>query len=231
MKTPMLAHSKKRAGFGSRWGDAWPSDPTLWMIAGFLVGLVLAAITLAVFGAADQGIGLSLRITARWSFLLFWLAYTGGALARLFGPRFEGLARRGRELGLAFASAQLVHLGLILWLYHIATEPSGAMVFFWVGMLCTYLLALFSVQRLRDALKPLLWRMLRTIAVEYIALVFAVDFIIEPLQLTHGKYPLSYIPFALMLVGGVSLRIAAFARRRANFLARFVPQWHGTRRS
>ena len=75
------------------------------------------------------------------------------------------------------------------------------MIFFWVGILCTYLLALFSWPRLRDALGPRLWLIFRTIAIEYIALVFAADFILGPLETRgFGKYPLSYLPFALMLV-------------------------------
>jgi hypothetical protein len=52
-----------------------------------------------------------------------------------------------------------------------------------------------------------------TLALEYIALVFAVDFILEPLQATGAaKYPLSYVPFLVMLVGGALLRLAAFVR-------------------
>ena len=67
--------------------------------------------------------------------------------------------------------------------------------------------------RLRDALGPRIWRALRTIAVEYIALVFARDFILGPLQDIARTYPATYLPFALMLVGGASLRFAAFASR------------------
>lgn len=184
------------------------------MVVGFVIALGVALIVLGAFGADERGTVLALRMTARWSFFIFWLAYTGSAIAKIFGPRFEGLAGRGRELGLAFASAQLVHLGLIFWLYYISTSPGGAMVFFWVGMLCTYLLALFSWPRVRNALGPRLWRIIRTSAVEYIALVFAADFILLPLQTGDGKYPLSYLPFALMLVIGASLRIAALTRRR-----------------
>jgi hypothetical protein len=84
---------------------------------------------------------------------------------------------------------------------------------FWIGVLCTYLLALFSLPRLHDLLKPRLWRTFRAIALEYIALVFAADFILAPLQAGGlGKYPLTYLPFALMLVAGAGLRVAAFAR-------------------
>ena len=73
--------------------------------------------------------------------------------------------------------------------------------------------ALFSLPRLRSALGPRLWRISCTMAMEYIALVFAVDFIRIPLY-EHGLkgYPLSYVPFALMLIGGFGLRVGASAR-------------------
>ena len=209
-----LAHLAERRGLG-RHGVGWCPTTTLsWMGISFLIAFAGAAIVVAVFGAGSRGTELGLKWTARWSFLLFWLAYAGTAMATLFGPRFAGLARRGRDLGLAFASAQLVHVGFVLWLYHIATDPIGDMTFFWVGVLCAYLLALFSLPQLHDVLGQRLWRILRTIAVEYIALVFASDFIFLPLQV--GKYPRSSLPFALMLVSGASLRIAAFVRRHRS---------------
>jgi hypothetical protein len=183
------------------------------MAAAFLIALVLAVVILAIFGVGDRGTAIALRATARWSFLLFWLAYAGGAMAKLFGPRFKALAQQGRAMGLAYASAQLIHVGLIFWLFHVAAGPGGAMLVFWAGIVCTYLLALFSWPRLRDALGPHRWRVVRTVAMEYIAYVFAVDFILIPLH-EHGAggYPLSYVPFAFMLVGGAGLRIAAVVR-------------------
>ena len=130
-------------------------------VGGLPIALALAVIILVIFGVGERGTAIALRATARWSFLLFWLAYAGSAIAWLCGPRLDGLARHGRELGLAFASAQLVHVGLVLWIIHIAKGSVGAMLFFWVGMFCTYLLALFSLPRLRDALDPRLWRIFR----------------------------------------------------------------------
>jgi hypothetical protein len=214
-RTEISLHAPRLRAVGPRWFAWRPNTTTSWVGAAFLISLAAAAIVLAVFGAGNRGTVLALRVTARWCFVLFWLAYAGGAMAKLFGSRFDGLARRGRALGLAFASALLVHVGLILWLYHIAAEPDGAMTFFWVGIGCTYQLALFSWPRLRDALGLRLWRALRTIALEYIALVFAVDFILAPLQANgFGTYPLSYLPFAAVLVGGTGLRLAAFALHR-----------------
>lgn len=185
-----------------------------WMAAAFLVCLLLAASVLAIFGAGEHGTGIALRLTARWCFVLFWFAYAGGALAKLWNLRlFAEVARHGREFGLAFASALAVHVALVVWHYHVATPPDGAMLFFWVGIFCAYLLALFSLPGVRDALGPRLWRIVLTLALEYIALVFAVDFIVEPLEATGvSKYSPSYLPFVVMLVGGALLRLTAFVR-------------------
>jgi hypothetical protein len=215
LRAALLANSQKRSGIVS-WGRGkWPITTTTSMAASFLIALVLAAAVLAVFGVGDRGTEIALRATARWSFLLFWLAYSGGAIAKLFKPRFNVLAQQGRAIGLAYASAQLIHVALVLWLFYLAAGPGGGMFVFWAGIVCTYLVALFSWPRMRDALGPRLWRILLTIAMEYIAFVFAVDFILIPLQ-EHGLggYPLSYLPFALMLVGGAGLRIATSVRSR-----------------
>ena len=50
---------------------------------------------------------------------------------------------------------------------------------------------------------------------QYIALVFAVDFIVDPLQASGvDRYPLSYLPFVIMLIGGAVLRIGTrFSRQ------------------
>ena len=185
------------------------------MAAAFVIASALAAIAFVNLGTGDQGTFVALRLTARWSFLLFWFAYAGGAITKLSGLHLGGLERRGREFGLAFASAQLVHVGLVLWLFNILTGPVDAMVFFWVGVLCTYLLAIFSLPRLRDALGLRIWRAFRLIALEYIALVFADDFILAPLQATGFRsYPLSYLPFAVMLVGAIGLRLATILQVR-----------------
>jgi hypothetical protein len=190
------------------------------MAAAFFIAVALAAAALAIFGAGERGTGIALRVTARWSFVLFWLAYIGSAMGRLFGPRLAGLARRGRDFGLAFASAQVIHVALVLWLFSLAPGLNGGMVFFWVGILCTYLLALISLPRIHVTLGPRLWLTFRTVGIEYIALVFAADFILIPLQAKGvGMYPLTYLPFALLLIAGAGLRVAAYAQRLARRLS------------
>ena len=205
-KTGISAPASPRHGSTVR-ASGHPNIVALWMGGSFLIAVALAAVLLVIFGTGSPGTDVALRVTARWSFLLFWFAYAGSAMTKLFGPGLAGLARSGRELGLAFASAQSVHIGLVLWRFH---GLGRGMVFFWVGTFCTYLLALFSLPTLRDRLAPRLWRTFRTIALEYIALVFFADFIVFPIM-DNGlnKYPLTYLPFALMVVSGVGLRVSS----------------------
>lgn len=212
-KVGISAQLAERSRLGLYGISPWSLSTSWWMAAGFVVACGLMALMLALFGVGERGTSIALRATARWSFLLFWPAYSVGALATLWPGRFSGLAKRGREFGLAFASAQVVHVGLVLWLYRIAARPQGAMLFFWAGILCIYLLALFSLPRLYEALQPRSWRVLSAVTMDYVALVFATDFIILPLQEGAVEYPLSYIPFALMLMCGLGLRIAAAATR------------------
>ena len=189
----------------------WPFATSSLKGTALIVAGALTAIVFLTLGAEVRGTVVALQVTARWSFLLFWLAYAGAPMAKLWGPRFDGIARQGRELGLAFASAQLVHVGLVFWLFHISDGLSDRMLFFWVGILCTYLLALLSFIQFRNLHAPRIWWWFRTIATEYIAFVFALDFILDPIRSQGlGNYPWTYLPFAVMLIGGASLRLATY---------------------
>jgi len=181
-----------------------------WMASALCIAVGLAASALFVEGVNASGIALALRVTARWSFLLFWLAYSGGALTSLFGPTFEPLKRRAREYGLAFASAHLVHLGLVGWLCLIgAAPPADAFVFFGIAAMWVYLLALFSIDRLRMALSPLAWRLLRLVGMNFVAYAFAKDFLGGPLG-GGVVHVVEYLPFAALAIAGPGLRLVAW---------------------
>jgi hypothetical protein len=182
----------------------------LWMGSAFGGALALAAGIVLIEGIGVSGTTAGLRLTARFSYAFFWLAYVGGAITILFGPAFDIVSRRARELGLAFASAQLVHVGLVIWLAWISPpQPvrDAVMPFFAIGVVWTYLLAALSVDRARDVFSSHMLRVLRTIGSEYIALTFFTDFVLLP------KYPpphlILYVPFWVMLLIGPLLRLAA----------------------
>jgi hypothetical protein len=197
------------------------SSAVAWMSVAFGVALALAVAVLALLGTGEKSIRVALRLTARWSFLLFLLAYSGRAMAKLFGPALAPLARRGREFGLAFASAHLIHIGLVIWLYQILARPplSGSLfVFFAVGIFWTYLLAALSFGNLSRALGPTGWRLVRIAGLNYILLAFARDFVsavVHP-AVTHQELAhfVAYVPFAAMCVAAPLLNLAAAAHRR-----------------
>jgi hypothetical protein len=192
---------------------------SVWIGFAFSGALAIAIVVLVIEGVETSGTTVGLRLTARFSYAFFWLSYVGGAIAILFGPAFNIIPRRAREFGLAFASAQLVHVGLVLWLAWISPpQPIGAAVmpFFAIGVVWTYLLAALSIDRARDLFSPYMLKVMRTIGSEYIALTFFTDFVLVP------RYPpshaiLLYLPFWTMLLVGPLLRLAAAVKQMQDW--------------
>jgi hypothetical protein len=209
----------------------------------FGVSLSLAIAVLSIKGTDTKSIGRAMQLTARWSFLWFWMAYAGNAMADLFGPFFDPLARRGREFGLAFAAALLVHLSLVIALFVITSRPpltGVVLAIFLAAVVCTYSLAIFSFGGLAKALGSSGWYALRLVAMNYILFAFAFDFVraAVPLDFVHaalhegpaymlaamhpgsgvpihyGRWRLIYVPFAAMNVAAPLLVLAAAAHRR-----------------
>jgi len=190
-----------------------------WMGTAFAAALAITAITLALHGTDNKATRLALELTARFSFLLFWLAYAGGAIATLF--RIEALAGRGREFGLAFAAAHLVHIGLVIWLGVLMGKvplSGGLLLFFLAGLFFTYLLAFLSFGGAR-ALGPL-WRPLRFIGMNYILIAFARDFVLPVLYPKPSQYNVAhfvaYAPFAAASILAPLLVLAVTLRQRAQ---------------
>lgn len=181
-----------------------------WIVVPFAVAMTVAAAVFAIFGLSDDGIHAALLATARWQFLLFWLAYAGGALASIFGPRFLPLCRHAREFGLGFAAALSVHLALVAWLCMIGdVPPVRTFIVFGFAALCVYGLAVFSITRLQQLLGARVWAMLRFLAMNYVILAFADDFWRDPLAPGIG-HALLYWPFAALVIAAPALRLAAF---------------------
>jgi hypothetical protein len=185
-----------------------------WMVSALCAALALAGLVLATLGPGERGTHVALQLSARLSFLLFWPAYAGSALATLFGEAFKPLKQRVREFGLAFASAHLVHIALVVWLVYIgAAPPRGAFVFFGIAALWTYLLALFSIARLQQTLGSTGWWLVRVVGLNYIAYAFAKDFFAYA-QFGSIKYLVGYLPFVVLSAVGPILYFAAFMCRK-----------------
>ncbi len=196
-------------------------DPAWAWVVGALAGaLALAVAILAADGAGPEGLGLAVRITARWSFLYFWLSYAGGAVATLSGPALAGLARVTRSSGLAFATALQVHIGLVVWLGVVTRRiplQGGLLWFFLFALFFAYLLALLSFGIGRHRLGRL-WRPLLALGTTYILIAFGRDFVLGALDAGARSwvYAAEYLPFALLSLVAIPLRLAALRRQRGN---------------
>lgn len=183
------------------------------MASGFTAELVLAVVVLALFGAGERGTDVALQLTARLSFLLFLPAWCGSGLAALCGPPFDRLRQHARDFGLTFAAAHVVHLGLVGWLCWIGSAPPLATFeFFGFAALWVYALAALSIERLHRAVGHLIWRWLNLVGLNFIAFAFAVDFLKFPPG-ANAKYLLGYLPFVLLVLAGLVVRVAAWGRQ------------------
>jgi hypothetical protein len=158
---------------------------------------VIAAAVFLMSRTLTSAPGADLRATARWSFVLFFLGSTGGAMARLFGSTFDRLAQRGRDL---------VHLAIVArLLYEGPPRPVSELLLFGIAVFWTYLLAFLSFPKLRGRLNPKVWRIVRIVGVEYIAFAFFADFNKNPFDGGFFK-ALDYVPFIVLSVAGPLLR-------------------------
>ena len=182
----------------------------LWIGAALGANLFLSAIILVARGAGVHGTETALFFTGRVMFLWFLGAYTGGALATLFGEAFLPLKQRGREFGLAFAAALIVHLVLVGWLCWVGRTPSiDVFIRFGAAAVFTFLLALFSFGNFHAVLGPKVWPPLRFIGMNYILYAFLFDFLQNPLQ-GGVKRIILYLPFTVMGITALLLRLAAW---------------------
>ena len=196
------------------------SIDAFYMCSAFAAALILAVGSLIFIGVGVRGVDAALAATARLHFLLFWIAYSGGPLVYLFGPTFQPLKRYAREFGLAFASALLVHLGLVALLCLIGASPARfTFIFFGVAAAFAYLLALFSIPGLHQLLPRPIWWLLSNVGLHYIAYAYLVDFLREPLG-GGIQHVIAYLPFVVLAVAGPALRVLAYAKQVTEMLLR-----------
>jgi len=189
-----------------------------WAGAGFVLALATGLVVLMIAGRHGEGVSAATRSIARVAFVFFWFAYAGGALATFFG--MSGVARHRRQAGLAFVGALSVHLAFVAWLFRIsARQPISDewIVYFVLGAVGAYALAMGSWPRLRALWESRLWRMFSIVVLEYIAFLFFRDFVLLPLQF-RVAHPAEYLPFGLLIILGAMLRWLAAAWRWRGYV-------------
>lgn len=192
---------------------AWANRPGRAIAWALVVSLAVAAGTLALHGTAALGWRAATRTTAQVAFPLFLLAFVASSLARLRpGPRTRALLARRRAVGLAFATAQLVH-GLAILIF--ATQESGILrldvEFVGGGLGFAFLIAMTATSNdaAQRALGGRIWRALHRSGQWVLFVIFAVTY--------AGRFAGNprYAPGVLLLGLALALRLAAALQSRS----------------
>ena len=180
--------------------------------------LMLAGLCVWIAGMRQfkvEGVRLVIRFTARTSLMLFCLAFSAGALARLWPDGWTRWQRRNRRyLGVTFAASHGIHAIAIA--CFAAMDPAGfiaatstaSYLFGDIGYAFIIAMTATSFDRTAAAIGPRAWRILHLFGGYYLWFQFMVSF---------GKripdmplYALFLIPLLLVM----ALRLIAMASAR-----------------
>jgi sulfoxide reductase heme-binding subunit YedZ len=180
--------------------------------------LVLAALSLGIAGMRQfevDGVRMVIRFTARTSLLLFCLAFSGAALAKLWPNGWTRWQRRNRRyLGVTFAASHGIHAVAIASFAimdptgYMGETSAGSYIFGGIGYACIIAMAATSFDRTAKAIGPRAFRILHLTCGYYLLFQFMVAF---------GKripdMPL-YVLFLLPLLVVMALRLVAMTSAR-----------------
>ena len=190
-----------------------------WLEGGrLLAALTLSLVVLSLWIASMrqfevEGVRMVIRFTARSSLLLFCLAFSAAALARLWPNGWTRWQRRNRRyLGLSFAASHAIHAIAIIAFAKMdpvgfadVTSPASY-IFGGIGYAVIIAMSATSFDRAAALVGPRAWRMLHLAGGYYLCLQFMVSF---------GKrvpaMPL-YVAFLIPLLIVLALRMIAMAR-------------------
>lgn len=190
------------------WLEGWR------LLAALALSLVVLSLWIASMRQFEvEGVRMVIRFTARSSLLLFCLAFSAAALARLWSNGWTRWQRRNRRyLGLSFATSHAIHAIAIIAFANMdpagfaeATSPASY-IFGGIGYACIIAMSTTSFDRAAALIGPHAFRALHLVGGYYLWFQFMVSF---------GKrvpaMPL-YAAFLIPLLIVMALRIIAMAR-------------------
>jgi len=186
--------------------------PQGWLLVGATALAVFVSVGAVVLTTADpvEAARRAIRVTARFSIVLFLLAFTASAVWRFWPNVWTSWQRRNRRyVGVSFAVSHFTHLGAIAALGRVApaelAADANAITWIFGGLAYVFIAAmtLTSFDRTAQMLGPRAWTTLHTAGSYYIWLIFANSYVARAVQMPE------YIPIALVVASALVLRIAA----------------------
>jgi len=190
------------------WFESWR------LLAVLSLSLIMLSLWIASMRQFEmEGVRMVIRFTARSSLLLFCLAFSAAALARLWPNAWTRWQRRNRRyLGLSFAASHAIHAVAIVAFARM--DPAGfaeatspvSYIFGGIGYAFIIAMSATSFDRSAALIGPRVWRALHLAGGHYLWFQFMVSF---------GKrvpaMPL-YTAFLIPLLIVMALRMIAMAR-------------------
>ena len=189
-----------------------------WPIVGWctLFLVALTATILGVKGVDEAGMRAVVRTTAQTSLVLFTGAFCAAALCTTWpGPLTRWMLRNRRYLGVSFAVSHLIHLiGIVALAVRLgdqfklnpATLVGGGLAYLFIAAMTAT-----SFDRTAAWLGPGAWRRLHTTGGYWIWFIFFVSY--APRAAMQSIW---YLPFVLVLLASVGLRVFVRLRRRST---------------
>jgi methionine sulfoxide reductase heme-binding subunit len=183
-----------------------------WRLTGW-IGLALTAVSAALVasgGVSAESAQAVIRFTARTSLLLFCLAYSAAALARLWPNAWTRWQRQNRRyLGVSFAVSHAIHalaivsFGMLDPVQFAAATSIGMYVSGGIAYAFIALMTLTSFDATARAIGPRAWRLLHVSGGFYIWVSFIVSF--------GRRIPVSewYVLPVLLVVAVMIIRVVA----------------------
>jgi hypothetical protein len=149
-----------------------------WPLVGYAAACV-ASVTGAIlwtYGAGEEGLRASARVTARISVLLFLLPFLASSLRSLRRTPFTAwLLRNRRYLGVAFGASQTIHLGIVVSLSVVVGQSPDltTLIAGVIGYAFVAAMVATSFDRSAAWLGPARWRLLHVAGLYYLWTIFA----------------------------------------------------------
>jgi methionine sulfoxide reductase heme-binding subunit len=175
--------------------------------------LILIALSVWIAGIRQfevDGVRMVIRFTARTSLLLFCLAFSAAALARLWPAPWTRWQRRNRRyLGVSFAASHGIHAIAVVCFAamapadYMAATSAASYVFGGIGYAFIIAMTATSFDRTAAAIGPRAWRILHLAGGYYLWLQFMVSFGKRIPAMPH------YALFLIPLLAVMALRLIA----------------------
>ena len=162
-----------------------------------------------------ETISILIRSTARFSFVLFMLAFSASSLYYFFKNSFtKWLLSNRRYIGVSFAISHYLHLfALFLMTFYISFnvfEDRGlfATIGGFIGYSFITIMTITSFDKTRNLLSKKNWKLVHTIGSYFLWIIFAKSYLLEMTNNTLATF------FSIILIVVFALRIAKLIKSK-----------------